>query len=301
MKHRSPWSLPLGQVAGISVRVHASFAVLLALVALDATMPGEPSVWSQLAWLIAVFAGVVAHELAHSLVAQAHGLRVSEIELLPIGGLSKLEGQPSCPQDALLIAAAGPAASVAIGLLGAGLAMAAGVSLWPVSLTEGAFLSRLVWVNLLLGAFNLVPALPLDGGRILRAALEPRYGHARATRVAAVLGRITGGALMAIGLFANLWFLFIGVFVLLGATSEETMLVVEQLLADVRLRDLPLDTAAPVTGLPVADVDDLVLRSPLFAGADDVAVGHDHITMGVVHGADLNALLRSRWAARAHR
>lgn len=287
------WSVPLGRIAGIEIRAHLSFLALIVLVALGATAPGQPAVVEQVAWLLVLFMCVVAHELAHSLVARAHGVRVREIELLPIGGISKLESRPTSPRDELLISAAGPAMSFLIGATVAALVMAAGNPPWPIAIYDGSLLTRIVWVNVLLGGFNLLPALPLDGGRVLRAALTPRLGHERATRLTASAGRVAGVLLIAIGFLWNVWLAVIGVFVVFGAVAEEAALRIEVLLADVRVRDLPLHPPPePLTALTV-DADELIVRTPLLSGARSVAVMRDGVVVGVVYADDLERVLRS--------
>lgn len=215
-------SLRLATVAGVQIRVHLTFVVLLALVALGATAPEGPGLVPAFGWLVALFACVVLHELAHSLVAIRHGIRVPEIDLLPIGGVSRLEREPGDPNVELRIAAAGPAASVLLGAALAVVAVVAGVDIWPPTLYGGALLARLVWVNLMLAAFNLLPALPLDGGRVLRAFLEPRRGRAAATLQVARISRVLAAIMVAVGFFLSLWLVIIGGFVYVGSLAEES-------------------------------------------------------------------------------
>lgn len=214
-------SLRLATVAGVEIRVHLTFVVLLVLVGLGAAAPEGPGLVPAFGWLVALFACVVLHELAHSLVAIRHGIRVPEIDLLPIGGVSRLEREPDDPKVELRIAAAGPAASALLGAAFALVAVAVGVGVWPPTLYGGGLLARLVWANLLLAAFNLLPALPLDGGRVLRAFLEPRRGRAAATLLVARTGRVLAVAMVAAGLFLSLWLMIIGVFVYVGSLAEE--------------------------------------------------------------------------------
>jgi len=218
---RRPLAWTIAEIRGIEIKVHVSFLLLVALVAVSASAPGQPAVVVQVAWIAILFACVVVHELAHSFTARAHGVDVHEIELLPIGGVSKLESSPRRPHDELVIAAAGPLASLAVAGLVAAVATVAGAHPWPVSIYGGALVTRVVWVNVLLAGFNLIPALPLDGGRVLRAALTPRLGHVRATRAAALAGRGVAAVFVAVGLVWNFWLAAIGIFVWLGAIGEE--------------------------------------------------------------------------------
>ena len=180
-----------------------------------------------------IFACVVVHELAHCLVGRPHGLVVHEIELLPIGGVSKLENLPEDPHDELAMAIAGPLASIGIALGAAATATLLGEPLLPVDLFGGSVLTRLVWFNLLIAAFNLLPTFPLDGGRVFHAFLEERGASLEAaTRVAARTGRVVAVLFVAVGLVWDLWLAIIGVFVYFGAAAEEAGTIVH-----VRLRD----------------------------------------------------------------
>lgn len=219
-ERRSRWSVHLFTVAGIDVRVHATMLLLVWLVALASTE--EPGgVGGGLVWLTLLFVCVVLHELAHSLVARHFDIPVEEIELLPIGGISKMARIPDEPAHEVAIAGAGPATSFAIGLAALGVAALVGASAWPPEIYGGALVPRIGWFNLLLGGFNLLPALPLDGGRLYRAVLERRVGPQAATVQAARLGRVFAWALMIAGALLNLWLVIIGAFVYLGSYAEE--------------------------------------------------------------------------------
>lgn len=228
----------LATVAGIEIRVHASFLLLVGIVALGSTAPGSPGLVASMLWLVALFACVVFHELAHSLVARRNGIPIIEIELLPIGGVSKMARSPEDPAVELRIAAAGPAASLVLAAAAAAVALIAGVTLWPPTLVGGGFLARLAWVNLVLAAFNLLPALPLDGGRVLRAALEPRIGRVRATHIAATAGRVGAVLMIAVGVLVNVFLVVIGVFVYLGSWAEEATLALHERARDLCVRDV---------------------------------------------------------------
>lgn len=260
---RPKLSMRLTTVAGIEIRVHAAFLLLVALVALGSTAPEGPGLVSGLSWLFALFACVIAHELSHSLVARRFGIPIVEIELLPIGGVSKMGRSPEDPSVELRIAAAGPAASVALGAAFAACALLAGVSMWPPTLYGGGFLARLAWVNLVLATFNLVPALPLDGGRVLRAALERRHGRERATHLAARAGRFFAALMVAAGFsIVNVWLVIIGVFVYFGSWAEEAAAVIHERVKDLRVRDVMIrEPVLAPAGAPAAQVADELWRS----------------------------------------
>ena len=158
----------------------------------------------------------------------------------------------------------GRVASIALALTFGALATLAGLSLWPPSLYGGAVLVRLSWVNLLLAAFNLLPALPLDGGRMFRAVLEQRIGRERATRVAARAARGLAGLMIAAGFLVNLWLLVIGVFVYLGSTAEEATAAVHARIKNLRVRDIMIEKPIIVSASEPADQ----LAHTLWQGAE---------------------------------
>ncbi len=255
-KARRSLSLPLGRIAGIQIRVHATFALLVVLFAVAFSAPGAGGPLAGLTWLVIIFACVVVHELAHSLVARQRGAVVHEILLLPIGGVSKLENLPETPRDELAIAIVGPLASLAIAGVGAVLATAARVPLLPIDLLAGSLVSRIVWFNLIIAGFNLLPAFPLDGGRVLRAWLERRLDLETATRHAARIGRSLAVTLAVVGLFVDIWLTLIGVFVFFGASAEEAATIVHARIGRLRVRDAML--LDPVVLDARARADDLV-------------------------------------------
>jgi stage IV sporulation protein FB len=220
------WSVAVAAIAGVSIRVHVTFLALVVLVALAADGPARAAA-AAVGWLVAVFACVVLHELAHALVARSKGIAVHEIDLLPIGGIARLERMPKEWRDESAIAAAGPLASLAIALLAFVLAVTAGQPLLPVRLWEGPLLTRLGWTNLVLGGLNLLPAFPLDGGRVLRALLERDRSRLVATRQAAGFGRVLALTLIALGFIFNLWLTVIGLFVVLASRAEENAVEIE--------------------------------------------------------------------------
>jgi Zn-dependent protease len=206
-----PWSFPLTRVSGIEIRLHIGFVAILVLFALAGS----------LTWVVLAFTCVVIHELAHSVVARNRGAEVDSILLLPIGGVSKIRHLASDARAEALVAAVGPLASLGLAAASALLAVLLRQALLPVDLYHGPLAHRLAWFNLLLAGFNLLPAFPMDGGRLLRALLTLRYGDERATRVAARLGRGLAAVMFVGGMYWNFWLVLIAVFVYLGATREE--------------------------------------------------------------------------------
>ncbi len=226
------WSLTVARVRGIDIKVHATFVFLLLLGAVQWGVPHGLSgaVFGALLLLV-VFACVALHELGHSVVAQSVGVQVREILLLPIGGVARLTRDPSRPWHELLIAMAGPLVNVVLAI---GVFVSGRVLLGPAWFDEGlwysglllppsgvTFLASLLWANVGLAVFNMFPALPMDGGRVLRAVLAMAVGQLRATIVAAGIGRALALVLGIFGLFAqNPILVLIAAFVFFAAGRE---------------------------------------------------------------------------------
>lgn len=239
------WSFPIGRIFGIQLRVHLTFFLIVALFALGSTVEGGLGLLNGMLWLVIIFTCILAHEMSHSLVARRRGATVKAIVLLPIGGVSQLENLPETAPDEFAIAIVGPLASFAIALGAAGIAIALRVPLLPVNLYGGTLVTRIAWFNLIIGAFNLLPAFPMDGGRVLRSILERRLDLEAATHRAAQIGRIFAILMIAAGVFFNIWFVLIGIFVFFGASSEEAATVVHVRIREVLVSDVM--TINPVT------------------------------------------------------
>lgn len=214
-------SLTIGRIAGIPVRLHWTFPALLLLVVLADEVDGVRAVLEGLGWVLALFACVVAHEIAHCLVARRHGATVRGIVLFPLGGMSQLESMPTAPVDEFKIAAIGPLTSICLGVSFAVVALMFGSRPWPPTLFAGPWLVRLAWLNVLLGGFNLLPAIPMDGGRMLRAALARRRSMVDATVLACRVAAWLALAMIVVGISYDIWLVLIGIFVLLGSRAEE--------------------------------------------------------------------------------
>ncbi len=260
-------SWKVGALAGVEVRVHATFLLLVGWVALDAYVHGG-SVGGSLAFIAALFALVVLHELGHALTARRYGIRTRDITLLPIGGIARLEREAEDPRQELWIAVAGPAVNYAIAaVLFAVLAVIGGSLATPDFRAGGGagLLPRLVWTNLSLATFNLLPAFPLDGGRALRALLAMRMDRARATAAAARIGEGLAVVLGVVGVMASPVLAFIAVFIWLAARAERSQ----------------AETRAALAGVPVARV---MLRAPAtLAPADPVARAVELALGGLQH------------------
>lgn len=201
------WSLNLFRVRGILLAVHFSFFLLLGVNAFDGwAEAGWPGLWQNTAVLLAFFVCVVLHELGHSFTAMRYGIGVRRILLMPIGGMAEFDGIPREPRRELLITLAGPAVNFVIaGLLWLVLPAALREAATDVSeeaLTLVAFVHVLMQWNLAMGCFNLLPAFPMDGGRILRAVLATRFPYLRATFFAATMGKVVCVLGVLVALFA---------------------------------------------------------------------------------------------------
>jgi len=209
---------------GSELRVHVTFFLLLAWVGFAAYSEGGLTAAAEnLGFVLALFACVVAHEFGHALVARRFGIATPDITLLPIGGLARLERMPENPRQEILVALAGPAVNVVIWLV---LVLGLGAStdldqLSTIDNTAAGFLGRLALVNLMLAVFNLIPAFPMDGGRVFRAVLCLSMDRVRATRIAAVAGQVVAFLLGFAGLSSgNPVLVLIALFVFVAANAE---------------------------------------------------------------------------------
>lgn len=261
------WSWKFGRIAGIDLRVHATFFILLAWWGVTYYRAfGVAGAVRGVLFTLALFASVVLHELGHALAARRFGVPTRHITLLPIGGVASLEYIPDKPKQELAIALAGPAVTLAIAVTIAAVLRVSGLSMSipPDAIATGGgreLLAQLMWVNVSLLVFNLLPAFPMDGGRILRASLALRHDYLRATELAAAAGRVFAALFALIGLLYNPFLVLIAVFVWVGAsveaaeTVERTLLsgvsVDRVLIRDVRTLD-PADTLRMVLGYDLA-------------------------------------------------
>lgn len=217
----------IGDIAGIGVYLHWSFWILPALILFSTLSSGGGWLTALLsvAFIFAVFGCVVLHEVGHALMARRYGIGTRDITLYPIGGVATLQRMSTRPSQELAIALAGPAVNVLIaGVLFLLVALAGIVPQGSLlSLAGGSFLVSLMWVNVALVLFNLLPAFPMDGGRVLRAFLAMQLPHLKATTIAARTGQAVAVVLALIGIFTGGLLLFVALFVFLAAQAELTM------------------------------------------------------------------------------
>lgn len=289
------WSFRVLRVSGIDIRVHATFLIIVWLGALEwGQRYGSVGYWFGALLTCAAFVCVTLHELGHSLVAQRFGVEVKDILLLPIGGVAQLRREPRKASQELLIAVAGPLVNVLIAAVLFGVLRPeaidevvpfAGSEVFAAPSWRG-FAGWLLFFNFGLALFNMIPALPMDGGRVLRALLTMWFGKPRATRVAAGLGQILAAGFI---LFAFLGpgsplLALIGVFVFFAAAQERSMQATSSVLAELRAGEIcDPDALALSPSDQLGGVIDQLLRSSQSA----FAVLHGHDLVGVVTRDDV--------------
>jgi Zn-dependent protease/CBS domain-containing protein len=266
------WSLKIGRLAGIDVYMHLTFLLLLVWIAVLYYVPRqsvEDAVQGVL-FILAVFGVVVLHELGHALAARHYGVETRDITLLPIGGVARLARMPEEPEQELVIAAAGPLVNVVIATaLYAGIMATGGFSptfeeFFKGNNLGGTFAERLFIVNVSLVVFNLIPAFPMDGGRMLRALLAMFMDYARATNLAAVIGQGIAFLFGAVGLFGGNWvLLLIALFVWIGAAAEASAAQLRSAIAGL-----------PVRRAMIREFVALAPNDPLRRAADQVVRGY---------------------------
>ncbi|MDH7568313.1 MAG: site-2 protease family protein [Armatimonadota bacterium] len=260
------WSWRLGQVSGIGVYVHATFLLIVLWVAMVhwVQQRSAAGVASAVLFILAIFACVVLHELGHALAAQRYGIATRDITLLPIGGVARLERMPDEPRQELWVALAGPLVSLVIAF-GLFVGLQIRHSLIPLSefsFTQGSFIERLMLVNVFIAFFNLLPAFPMDGGRVVRALLATRLEYTRATQLAASIGQAMALFFGFAGLLGNPFLLFIAFFVWIGAAQEAAMVQMRSALGGI-----------PVAQATITDFRTLSPHDPLTRAVDMVLEG----------------------------
>ncbi|TMQ65137.1 MAG: site-2 protease family protein [Candidatus Eisenbacteria bacterium] len=277
------WSLGIGTIAGIRVELHVTFVLFVGWVAISrGLLTGQlgPSL-AAVALLLAIFACVLLHELGHALAARRYGIVTRDIVLLPIGGVARLQRMPDKPQQEIVVAIAGPAVNVAIAatLWLAGDALGRPV---VVEMMRGGALETLFAVNVLMVGFNMIPAFPMDGGRVLRALLALRLPYLKATRIASAIGQTIALLFGVIGFFYNPMLMFVALFVFLAAGEEHAM----------------VQTRASLVGLParaamITEFESLDVSDPLQRAVDLLMAGDQQDFPVLDRGAPVGILTRA--------
>lgn len=267
------WSWKIGTISGIGIYVNVSFLVLIALVVMlgFADQKSVGGVLQLVALILVLFGIIVLHELGHALTARRFGIRTQDITLLLFGGVARLERMPRQPWQEFLIAVAGPAVNVVLAVLLSialiGLAVLSYSMQWNILDSSVAmFLFQLISINVMLVLFNMLPAFPMDGGRVLRAVLASKLDYVRATNIAANVGQAMA---VLFGLMGLIWFnpflVFIALFVWMGAAQEAS---------SVRIR-------SAVSGIPVSRV--MVTDFQVLAPDDELSRAVNFVLAGFQH------------------
>lgn len=252
--------LSFPRIAGIDVQIHWTFSLLIIWIIYNNVKAGLDTtqiIWSVL-FVLSLFVCVTLHEFGHALAARRYGIKTKDITLYPIGGVARLEKMPERPSHELVVALAGPAVNFIIVLL-----------LSPIVLNSDLvadesnvliidahnFLPMLGMLNLTLAGFNLIPAFPMDGGRVLRALLAMKLGRVKATQVAAGIGKLLAFVFIVIGFYSNPFLIFIGLFIILGANAEEQMVTTQSLIVELTAKN------AMITNFYTLDKEEPISRA----------------------------------------
>ncbi len=288
------WQWKLGTFAGIDVYIHATFLLIIGWVGYSHWLENQNwgEVLAGIGFILTLFLCVILHEFGHALTARKYGIKTRDITIYPIGGVARLERMPEKPIEELWVALMGPAVNVVIaaGLFAYLFLTSSLIPLSELTIATGSFLERVMTVNILLVLFNLIPAFPMDGGRVLRALLAMRMDYVRATQIAANIGQGLALLFGFIGLFGNPSLLFIAFFVWIGASQESSATQMKNAISGI-----------PVGRAMLTDYKSLSPRDPLSRMAQLILAGSQHDfpvidndrVVGVVTRDDfLNALTR---------
>ncbi len=278
------YSFKIASAWGIPIELHITFILLIAAV-LILSIPNQQFYTFFIVLFLFVF--VVFHELAHSVVARHYGIKVRKIILYPIGGVAEIEEIPDNPAQEWRMAIAGPLTSMVLGvaLLTVSLfGLQQAFNIYTFTTVTGNFLTDLATLNILLGAFNLIPAFPMDGGRVFRALLAERIKYSDATRYAVYIGKTFGIAMVLIGFIYNFLLILIGIFVYIGASEEEEQTIVSTTLAGVRVKDVMQSEIASVTlQQTLSEVLEVMFQNRYH----DALVEKDGVFQGIVTWSEL--------------
>lgn len=277
---RAPGTLGQFRVAGVPVRFHFTFWIgLVWLIVIG--VGGQQSLVGNAIYVVALFSSVLLHEAGHALVANRHGIGTIEIVMLPLGGLARLERQPK-PAEEFWVAIAGPLVNFFIGAVLLAVSFSRGHTVqfsdWT-SATDANLLSRLAVANLILAFFNLLPAFPMDGGRVVRSLLAARRPVEEATRITARIGTVVAALTALFGvLSANFLLVFFAFFMYVGAAQEATATSTHALLEGARVEEaMVTDFRSLSHGATIREAADLLLATtqqdfPVVAGSQVVGL-----------------------------
>ena len=289
----------VGRLYGVDVNVHPTFALVFLWVVYQWGIGPHGGLGAFVLgclFVVAIFLSVLLHELGHCAMAQQYGIRVLDITLWPFNGVARIEQAPDTPRADLMVALAGPAMNFAIfvALLPALLLLTTALGLDALvpagelygAMTPASFIAYVALTNLFLALFNLVPAFPMDGGRVLRAALSPSMGRERATQVAVVLGTGIALVMMIVGLLErSVPVGVMGIFVLVAAQAEGRVVRVESAMRKLRVGSYALWDMGGIS-------PERPLTFALRGGPRDIVVTENGYVLGMLWRADLLAALR---------
>jgi stage IV sporulation protein FB len=289
------WSIPIGRVFGITLRLHVTFLIFLAFIAYEGF--GEAGLngagWA-VAMFSAIFACIALHELGHSVVAQQLGVQVKSITLLPIGGVASLRSIPENPWHEIAITLAGPMVNAAIACAVLPFTgIPSHLLLVGMPHDPHGLLLSLAQVNITLFLFNLIPAFPMDGGRLLRATLALVLSYRRATTIAAIVGQGLAILFVLVGLKFSFWLVIIGAFIFMGAEGEERIVRMRSVLHDLDVEDVMSREFAVLSPAdPIARGIELIYQT----GQDDFPVIQEGKLAGIVTRPALVEAMNARAA-----
>lgn len=246
------WSLKIARIAGIDVFLHWTFIVLLlgVFVAGIRTIGRSEDSLNGFIFIVLLFLFVLLHEFGHALMGKRFGVKTNHITLLPIGGVAAMEHIPEKPWQEMLIAFAGPAVNFVLAIFFLILLAFTGhvpaISDWWSPVSNDNMIYSLFTTNVMLFSFNLIPAFPMDGGRVLRALLAMKYGRYKATTIAVRIGQLLAIGLVLFGLSGNIWLVFIGVFIYLGAGAEGNYESTRSALSKYKVQDAIMHQFTPL-------------------------------------------------------
>ena len=249
------WSIKLFTLGGTAVRMHLTFLLLLAWIAAVQWTRGTPQdAISGVLFIIVLFGCVVLHEFGHIWAARRYGIRTPDVTLLPIGGVAKMERMPEKPSQEIAVALAGPAVNAVIALV---LIAVLGLRFDPEQISlaalQSTFLAQVAIANVVLLVFNLIPAFPMDGGRVLRALLAMWLGYTRGTQVAARIGQVLAVVFAILGFMGSPLLVLIAIFIFLGAAGEAGYVEVREAMRGRRVSEVMITVFEPLGVMATAD------------------------------------------------
>ncbi len=282
-----PWSLKFGSIFGIPIELHITFLLLLLIFSIFGFIP--------LLVIVLLFASVLVHELAHALVGRHYGAKIKKITLLPIGGVSQMEAIPKGHEFA--IAVIGPLTSIILGvvlfLFGSLFGLSMYFDLNWVELTSLKDIVRIVMsLNFLLGLFNIIPAFPMDGGRVLRAFLSSRMDYLKATEISVRIGQGLAIVFAFVGVFYNPWLIIIAFFIYIGGMGEYQSTQMSSALKGIKVKDLMVKDVVTVSPNDTLEEFEKLLIEKRYKGYPVVFDGN---LLGIITINELLSVPRIKW------